>query len=160
MPAIGQILKHEQNKSALSIVLYSEGIFYKAYEHSAWLATNLLNRFMVKKKHVKKAGMDIVSIGFPKTSLEKWAAGRKPDKNGDFVTIHIEAEEYEKITDKDFNGWKDSISETSGTTSDKQNSESDILDELRHFPVESKTPIECMMFVSRLKQELAQTLKA
>ena len=116
MPTTTEILVAEQAKDRLSIQFYSEGIFYKAYQQSAWLACLLLNRFTVKKKLIKKAGQDVISIGFPKTSLSKWTAGRRTYVSDDKAVIYINESEYKGIQDKDFNKWKDTISNECGPT--------------------------------------------
>ena len=110
MPTINEILSSEQSKDRLCIQLDSEGIFFKAYEHSAWLAYHILNRFMVKKKYIRKAGQEIVSIGFPKTALVKWAAGRRMYESETKSASYIDDCEYDNIPEKDFTRWKDSIS--------------------------------------------------
>ena len=71
---INDIARRAANNGAY-IRLYAEGIFYKAYERSAWVACRVLHPFMVKKRAVRKVGQEVVSIGFPKTSLDKWAGG-------------------------------------------------------------------------------------
>ncbi len=159
MPTIKEILSSEQSKDRLCIQLYSEGIFFKAYEHSAWLAYHILNRFMVKKKYIKKAGQEIVSIGFPKTTLGKWAAGRRMYESETKAAIYIDDCEYDSIPEKDFTRWKDSISHGRESKAEDKAVENAIIEQIRLFPVESKTPIECMMFVSSLKRELAERSK-
>ena len=59
-------------------------------------------------------------------------------------------------TIKDFNKWKDTISNECGPTTPNTASSDHIIEKIRSFPVESKTPIECMMFLSGLKQELSE----
>lgn len=159
MPTINEFLSAELSKDRLCIQLYSEGIFFKAYEHSAWLAYHVLNRFMVKKKYIKKAGQEIVSIGFPKTALHKWAAGHKMYESETEAAIYIDSSEYDSISDKDFSRWKDSITNGCEQKTEHKASENGIIEQIRLFPVESKTPIECMMFVSSLKRELAERSK-
>ena len=85
MPGIKEILHDESMNDGTFIQMYPEGVFYKAYETSAWLSCMHLGNLIVKKKHVKKANLDIVSVGFPKTALEKWANGRKTDISKDRV---------------------------------------------------------------------------
>lgn len=159
MPTINEILSAELSKDRLCIQLYSEGIFFKAYEHSAWLAYHVLNRFMVKKKYIKKAGQEIVSIGFPKTALHKWAAGRKMYESEKEAAIYIDSNEYDSISDKDFSRWKDSITNGCEQKTEHKVADNGIIEQIRLFPVESRTPIECMMFVSSLKRELAERSK-
>ena len=54
MPQISTILQDEQQNNGSYIRLYAEGIFYKAYERSAWVACRVLHPFMVKKRAVRK----------------------------------------------------------------------------------------------------------
>lgn len=87
MPQISTILQDEQQNAGDRIRLYAEGIFYKAYERSAWVACRVLHPFMVKKRAVRKVGQEVVSIGFPKTSLAKWAGTRRVEYMGDDCVV-------------------------------------------------------------------------
>ena len=58
MPQISTILQNEQQNAGDRIRLYAEGIFYKAYERSAWVACRVLHPFMVKKRAVRKVGQE------------------------------------------------------------------------------------------------------
>ncbi|MBE6292704.1 MAG: hypothetical protein E7091_09905 [Bacteroidales bacterium] len=58
MPQISTILQDEQQNAGDRIRLYAEGIFYKAYERSAWVACRVLHPFMVKKRAVRKVGQE------------------------------------------------------------------------------------------------------
>ena len=80
---ISAVLNDEGQNNGCHIRLYSEGIFLKAYERSAWVACRVLHPFMVKKRAVRKVGQEVTSIGFPKTSLAKWAAGRRVESVDD-----------------------------------------------------------------------------
>ena len=77
MPSINEILENESQNNGSFILLYPEGMFYKAYKRSAWLACMYLGNLLVKKRYIKKVQQDVVSVGFPKSSIEKWAGGRK-----------------------------------------------------------------------------------
>ena len=50
------------------IHLWKEGIFWVAYEQSAYLVW-LLKKYKPTKKFIKSVGMEVVSIGFPATAL-------------------------------------------------------------------------------------------
>lgn len=164
MAQIKDILQEERKNDGSFIRLYAEGIFYKAYERSAWIASRVLHSFMVKKRSVRKVGQEVVSIGFPKTSLPKWAGGRRVEDVGDeSVLIHLSEEERVPFEEKEFEAWKAgvalpvneamterTVTETVLTTS----VESDICQSIRRFPIENKSPMECMFFVSELKSRL------
>ncbi|MBR6602338.1 MAG: hypothetical protein IKK87_10960 [Bacteroidaceae bacterium] len=73
MPQISTILQDEQQNVGDRIRLYAEGIFYKAYERSAWVACRVLHPFMVKKRAVRKVGQEARHGGYTAfgTSLVK-----------------------------------------------------------------------------------------
>ncbi|NDV84975.1 hypothetical protein [Bacteroides sp. 51] len=64
--------KEENNYTR--IFLYREGIFWKAYEKSAYRIASSFQTFKPIKKYVKTVGEAIVSIGFPCAVLEKYIA--------------------------------------------------------------------------------------
>lgn len=64
MNALTHILSTERNNTS-HIYLYREGIFYKAYERSAYAFVTTVQQFMVKKKFFKCTNCEVVSIGFP-----------------------------------------------------------------------------------------------
>ena len=54
------------------IALYPEGLFYKAYERSAFAFVTRISAFKPSKKRIKYLGRDIVSIGFPAGYLTRY----------------------------------------------------------------------------------------
>lgn len=107
MAQITTVLQEEVRNDGTFIRLYAEGIFYKAYERSAWTAYRVLHPFMVKKRAVRKVGQEVVSFGFPKTSLLKWAGGRRVEDFGDeSVLIHLSEAECVLFDEKEFEEWK------------------------------------------------------
>lgn len=167
MAQIKDILQEEQRNDGSFIRLYAEGIFYKAYERSAWTACRVLHPFMVKKRAVRKVGQKVVSIGFPKTSLPKWAGGRRIETLGeDSVLIHLSEEECVPFDEKDFEKWKSGVTlpvdeeklELPSAESIATSVEVSICQSIRCFPIENKSPMECMLFVSELKNRLQSQL--
>jgi hypothetical protein len=66
---IEEILEIE-SKNLESINLYKEGIFWKAYQRSAYLVvTHFRSSFSVKTKYIKCVKENVLSIGFPGSSL-------------------------------------------------------------------------------------------
>lgn len=168
MATIKEKLRLEAEKSLNTVILHREGVFYIAYEHSAWLFSVAVHTFKVKKQYVKCVGRDVVSIGFPMNSLEKLAAGRSlAVENG---AVHLVLPQHEVPCEGTFEEWKSAQplcassavrSETvSATAADvpvlrsHNPGEAEVLARLRAFPVESRTPVECMCFVAELKQLL------
>ncbi len=153
------------------IILYREGLFWKAYERSAYHFVSYVNSYKVSRKHVKSLADDVVSVGFPTSVLEA--------HKGKF---EIESEEYgrviiitgKQIDDAAFTAWKAAVPMAVGTPVAAapvvQNGSAgvaaspfipsngllkgalDIIEEIRQFQIENKTPMECMMWAADLKK--------
>ena len=109
------------------------------------------------KKTIKAAGQDVVSIGFPTTSLEKFAALFRMISQGD---DHIVIVPENLVTTLSYEQWKEKISFTDTKTKTRQEQGSGIFnigEEILRFNIESKTPIECMTWLSALKQKIKET---
>lgn len=151
MPSINEILNDESMNDGSFIRMYPEGVFYKAYERSAWLSCMHLGNLMVKKKHIKKVNQHIVSVGFPKTALEKWANGRKTDISEERVMIFLNEGERQPISEE-FRIWKEHIKSKNESEKDGEyDILGDVYTKIRLFPLENKTPLDCMIFISELK---------
>lgn len=158
MATIKEKLKQDAERPAGTILLYREGVFYVAYEHSAWLFHSLVHPFKLKKVFVKCVGTYVVSIGFPMSSLDKLCAGRTVLVQQDGARMELRCDEQLPATD--FDSWKNAV-----TPDEPQNaaslppvasstSDNEVLVRLREFPIESKTPLECMIFLSEIKREI------
>ena len=76
MSNLQEILALEQENQS-SIYFYREGVFYKAYEQSAYLFVKYVRPFQVKKRHVKSVKQDVVFVGFPTNSLPNYFSADK-----------------------------------------------------------------------------------
>lgn len=152
MPSINEILENESQNNGSFIRLYPEGAFYKAYERSAWLACMYLGNLLIKKRFVKKVNLEVISVGFPKSSLDKWSGGRRIETDDDYVTIILEDSEILECSEEVFQKWKDSTGNQGERKAENNGNEfEEIHDRILSFPIENKTPMECMMFLSELK---------
>lgn len=61
-----------EDRNLYEIVLYPEGLFYKAYERSAFACVSRVSPFKPSKKHIKYCSRDMVSVGFPAAVLPKY----------------------------------------------------------------------------------------
>ncbi|WP_288815525.1 hypothetical protein [uncultured Alistipes sp.] len=61
-----------EDRNLYEIVLYPEGLFYKAYERSAFACVSRVSPFKPSKKHIKYCARDMVSVGFPAAVLSKY----------------------------------------------------------------------------------------
>ena len=81
MATLTEYLDYEQQKPASEVRLYAEGLFYKAYEQSAYyLATEC--GLKPVKRWSKQLQRDYVTAGFPKTSLGKFLPQAVVDGKG------------------------------------------------------------------------------
>lgn len=58
-----------ENIDAREVILYPEGIFYRAYGFSALRFIRSLRPYQAKKRHYKKLGAEVCYLGFPQAAL-------------------------------------------------------------------------------------------
>jgi hypothetical protein len=169
------IIEKISHDNLYEVKLYKEGVFWVAYEQSAYHIWQQKG-YKATKKMVKTLGQEIVSVGFPQSSYETL-------KNT--VTSILEKDDpYFKIFSLDkaidmeaFRLWKtnlppagERISPKLGKTGtgnspdifelyipdepemEELSKKDEICRKLRDFPLENKTPMECMNFLSELKK--------
>ena len=66
-----EILAIEDNNTD-KIYLWREGMFLKAYEHSAFLCYRHVHEFKLSRRFIKTVNRHVVSLGFPESALKKW----------------------------------------------------------------------------------------
>lgn len=165
------------------IHLFKEGGFYRAYNWSAWLIVTFSYNDEVRKetkdrkplavsrKKMKSTETDFVFVGFPLKSLDKFVPsniGFAPITDTQIdVTIDLSYNDdvtYESL-EEEYETWKDGIKMSEEkpkyekTVSDSvtitPRSISSVMAQVLSYPLESKTPIENMEFISMLKSQLA-----
>lgn len=161
---IEDIVKAEADNNN-TIILLREGIFWKAYEKSAYAFCKHIKPFMVKKKFIKSVNDEIVSIGFPMSSTQVILEGRP-------ILLEEEKKMVVSIDDIDndeFIAWKNEQALTvvpqntsrgvryssSQELQNCSNQEKEVITRIKMFSLESKTPLECMLFLSELKKRLS-----
>ena len=165
------------------IHLFKEGGFYRAYNWSAWLIvtfsynddvrkeTKDRKPLAVSRKKLKNSADDFVFVGFPLKSLDKFVPnniGFNPITDTQIdVTVDLSYGDDTTYDDlyEEYETWKDSVK----MSEDKQKHEkvisdnvtiaphsiSSVMAQVLSYPLESKTPIENMEFISLLKSQLA-----
>lgn len=166
------------------IYLYIEGKFCHAYDQSAWLYSRFapvaLNAIRHKSKQFPEGSY--VMVGHPQTSLEKYQPqdSQRTEAEG-MVTITLPetafpAEVTFDVLLSDFARWKqelpcvektsDSKKERDGEQRQSQpqaNAEKksvpqtlqDVAKQILAYPIDSRTPIETIQFVSDLKRQIS-----
>ena len=146
------ILKYEA-KNKDNIFLFQEGCFIRAYNRSAMRFVTLIKPIKILKKHIKKFDKDLYYCGFPKSYLEdvkiilnnKFLQIQKLDE---FWTIRVDTH------DEDYESWKQRFS-TQIKTSKKPSDKKDfIINKIRNYPIDKRSPLETTNFVYELKELL------
>lgn len=166
MPNLSEILQNECTNTHI-IYFYREGVFYKAYDRSAFLFVKHVKPFQVKKRMVKSVKQEVVSIGFPTNSLINYFPSDKIRENGNVAEVDLEKD----IDIDEFELWKNEIpilledsSKKNQPAISKQpndilhnkssDTDTETIMKIKMFPIEGKTPLECMLFLSELKKTL------
>ncbi len=164
MAKIKDIIAREDSSKQV-IKLYKEGIFYKAYEYSAYLFTKHIKAYQVKRKYSVQLKRDLVSIGFPITSFSALAIP-ETCRLQEFPH-HLELEVSDEPLDTSaYVEWKDGISlsvqepkvnvqNRGGNGFTISTLEYDVLQRLHRFNIDTATPMACMLLLSELKQSLS-----
>lgn len=161
--------------------LHREGTFLRAYDWSAWLGCSYLHDFKASKRLFKGIDEPVAYIGFPETSLHKWlpeGAEQRVEDEKHLVIILPQAmftDMPEAMTEAYFQ-WKESVPLTEHQPGQRKRGggEKDglfgdgagegnvtltsIMQRVLAFPVESKSPIESMLFLADIKQRLASLI--
>ena len=149
---IEEIYQNEQEND--NIILYKEGIFWRAYEVSAYLFKHYIKEYDIKVRFYKCIKQDIVYMGFPVSYIDsivelcrtKGCGIRKTDE----YMLKIDCTE----DISEFMDWKQKI--VGETTSKESNTNTnDLLIKLiQEFDLANSTPMQGLTFIQELKNEL------
>ena len=104
MSNLVEILSKEQENSR-TIYFYREGVFYKAYEQSAYLFIKYIRPFQVKKRFVKSVKQEVTSIGFPTNSLYTYFSKEQVVEQENEAKVELD----KKVDVEDFEQWRTGI---------------------------------------------------
>lgn len=176
MATLKEILSLESPASG-GIRLWPEGIFYKAYDCSAYLFVHELRAYRPKRKFFKVVERHVVSIGFPMSALpailrERHAEAADSDMGTKYIALGKPVEE------RPFREWAETIApeEEAERTKTRNGAarivpapcgcngeeapahvsaaERRVLESLRAFSLENASPMQCMMLVAELRRRL------
>lgn len=140
------------------IHLYSEGIFWKAYQQSAYRMILKAGKLKPLKKYIKTVDCEVISVGFPDSTLHKYFSEEEIERTADGKLIRIpctepDVQEYEK--------WFSSVavSEAKKTETAAQSEtigeiERTVLRKIKEYNVEASTPMQSMIFLASIRKEL------
>lgn len=163
----------ERNEDNLfDIHFYLEGSFWRAYEWSAYLSRNFPSeldegeKLNPVRKQCKQCEEGLIQVGLQQKSFDKYFPGVSDNEkifevNDKHIIIHSKSffnigyEEYKKL----LNEWKCSIKikkkETSNSSEPTTNiTYESVLKEIISWSIESKTLIENLEFLSKIKNKI------
>jgi hypothetical protein len=179
MSQLKEILSTEQERGSLEqcavIHLFREGTFYRAYEWSAWLCQRYFTELKVTHR-LLKGGEDIIFVGFPLTSLDRYTPeGAAVLPSGDkSIEMTLPAEAFATDIDmeslrKGFEDWKQCqpLTEASKKKVEEERVRTernahprltDIMIRILAYPIEQHSPMECMTFLAGIKQQISDII--
>jgi len=171
MPTTAEILAVERDNTS-RIYLYPEGLFLKAYQRSAYLFIRNCGAVKPTKKMIKAVGCEVVHIGFPATSLGKYAGANKITQLED-SRVCIECGDIDmELYDEWFAGIAVKVAQPgtgdrNARTETKTQSQTAVpetnihtgtekmLKELLEFRIDNATPMDCMMFIRKIQSDMS-----
>lgn len=172
MAQIKNIVEEEEMRNKNGVIpeihLYQEGEFLRAYEWSAWLSCLLLHDLKTTHKQFKGIGHGVAFVGFPMTSLQKWLPQDCQMENVDDRHFRIVFEKTKLPDDaaEKYSAWKGAIPISEVPKSSKSETQriidagpisiTGIMRKIMEYQIESRSPIDCMMFLSQIKGELSK----
>ncbi|WP_111898889.1 hypothetical protein [Pseudoprevotella muciniphila] len=178
MASIKEVVQFERERTKDAtqchrVHLWHEGSFMRAYDWSAWLMCRFVHEFKATKRQFKDIDAPVVYIGFPKTSLQKFVPdGCVPkDVEDKHTVIDLPIDVTNDVLETmraEYAQWVEkqplSTSQQKEKSTSRQSeaispsSISEVMHTIMSFPVESKSPIDCMMFLAEIKAHLARLI--
>jgi len=178
---ITKILEKENSRaipeSLGEIYLWQGGKFLRAYAWSAFLCTRYVNSaFKVTKSFIKKINAEIVFIGFPEESLEKFtpqdATVSEFDGTNKIITLPpgLVKPDTGSTLEQDYQNWYQTVksaepsketdkgSKDSTSRARPQQTLTGIMKELMEYPLLKSSPLATMEFVADIQQRLSLLL--
>ena len=161
-----------ENGNRNTIILLREGIFWRAYEKSAYAFSIQVHPYKPTRKWVIAVKQDVVSLGFPVSAAENVLNGCKVLMRQESRLVLAAS----PIDPDGFEVWKQTVprslppavvvpepaassaapSVVSSAVSAVGQCCDGLADCIRRFNIESKTPVDCMLFLMELKRKLAE----
>lgn len=162
MPSYIDVVKFESEAPINTIRLIKSGEFYRAYNHSAWLFQCCIAEHKVVRKFIKALKADIFYIGFPEKSLFGNIGDRPSVKTEYGFDIELSVEE---VPDEEgYVTWCATVDTYASSKGDFHalppagaDAERQVIKLIREFPLESKSMVECAVFLAELRKILNNT---
>ncbi|MCL1689421.1 hypothetical protein [Elizabethkingia anophelis] len=136
-----------------SIQLYKQGVFWVAYEQSAYSIWEHKG-YRVNKKYIKSLKRDVVSLGFPASVLDEIGKIYKQDKlkSSSEYKLYMLSQELNKTL---FLRWRfNTHTHTHTHTHTQLRVTCDLVAKIKSFCLSNKTPLEAYLFLYELQSDL------
>ncbi len=148
---IKTILEYEL-KNNNDIFLFQEGCFLRAYNRSAMRFVKEIKQMKILQKYIKCMNETIFYCGFPVSQLikikelikEKKLKTKISNKGLNIININTKNENY--------NDWKNNISTKDNSSIPPKKGKTFIIDKIKNYPINNRTPQETIQFVYELKE--------
>ena len=145
-----------------SIIPYREGLFWKAYEKSAYAVCTQIKPLKAIKRRLKSlGGGEIVSVGFPCKHEQKYIGSLE---HMETMPDRLVLRTLKPIDGQRFEEWKQELSSEHSvvgrrdacvqTLSRSNIPHGELIMRIRMFNLAESTPMDCMLFVNELKKML------
>jgi hypothetical protein len=158
-----------------SILLIREGMFWRAYERSAFALVKQVHPLKALKRAYKSLdGRELVYVGFPISSEERMLKDVRHEQHGDTMVVELK----EPVDPAAFEEWKAAVPLAPDTkappppplpsdllpggsfpVSVVPRVATEVADRLLHFDLATSTPLAAMQFIAALQQMLKSTEK-
>ena len=161
MASIENSLKYEAEVEPGKIRLITSGEFVRAYNHSAWLFYCCISKYKVIRKYSKAQQRDVYFLGFPVSKLLELINGRVCEKTDFGYDITLKPEEVP--AEEGYEAWTKEVPVEAASRADAlatplagRELESAACRKIREFPLEMKTPVETVVFLSEMRRLLIE----
>jgi hypothetical protein len=139
-------------EDGLCIRLYKRGLFWTAYEESAFVILQHKS-FQIRSEFVRTVSRIVISIGFPEQTRlgfeEIFGVFVFEDKQKGYWSSQVQ------FNQSDFEGWrKKQLSEETDSPIIKPFDNEIIIDKIRNWHLSDKTPMQAMVFIQELQSLL------
>lgn len=159
MASLENSLKYESEVPPGKVRLISSGEFVRAYNHSAWLFYSCISKYKVIRKYYKAQQKDVYFLGFPVNKLLELVNGRVCEKTEFGYDITLKSDELP--LEEGYEAWIKEVpvevasrADVSAIPLSGRDLESAVCKKLREFPLETKTPVETVVFLSQMRKLL------
>ena len=152
--SLSEKLKKDRELASHAIVFFADGTFYAAYERSAYLATRLLPPLKVTCRFRKAVEQTVAQVGFPASSLPKFAGDLRIEQQEGLLSLLL-PEDF-TFAEEEFEAWKQSLPVQRQEEGPRPSAKSQgaIIESILNFPLESRSPIEALLFLADLRKRL------